>query len=149
MIVKQYRVRYRDNQYTKVNTVNIVPANSAGLEVDPEDDDLTIGDIEEDTGLTQQPRKLHPAPQPEEVPGTHREHPDTPPSPWSDPEDKNDPEYPEQSDDPEEHSGNSSPTKGNTGNALDPSQSQPWNKDTKEELLTKHDGGFGPMRHGK
>ena len=24
-----------------------------------------------------------------------------------------------------------------------------WNKDTMEELLTQHDGGFVPMRHGK
>ena len=35
MIVKQYRVRYRDNQYTKVNTVNMVLANSADLRPTP------------------------------------------------------------------------------------------------------------------
>ena len=58
MLKKQNRVRYGNNQYTKVNTVNMVPANSTGLEVDPEDDDLTIGEIEEDTGLRQQPREL-------------------------------------------------------------------------------------------
>ena len=45
MMAKQYRVRYGDNQYTKVNTVNMVPANSASLEVDPEDDDLTLGKL--------------------------------------------------------------------------------------------------------
>ena len=97
MMTKQYRVRYGNNQYTKVNTVNMVPANSTGLEVDPEDDDLTIGEIEEDTGLRQQPRELRPALPPEEVPGKHTEHPDTPSMPWSDQGDENDPEYPEQS----------------------------------------------------
>ena len=30
---------------TKVNTVNMVLANSASLEVDPEDDDLTLGKL--------------------------------------------------------------------------------------------------------
>ena len=84
MMTKQYRVRYENNQYTKVNTVNMVPANSASLEVDPEDSDLTIGEIEKDTGLTQQPRELRRALPPEEVQGTHTEHPDAPSSPWSD-----------------------------------------------------------------
>ena len=83
----------------------MVPANSASLEVDPEDSDLTKGEIEEDTGLKQQPRELCPALPPEEVQGTHTEHPDTPSSPWSDQEDKDDPEYPEQSDNQGEHSG--------------------------------------------
>ena len=35
MMKKQYRARYGNNQYTKVNTVNMVPANSVGLKVDP------------------------------------------------------------------------------------------------------------------
>ena len=35
MIAKQYRVRYGNNQYTKVSTVNMVLANSASLKVDP------------------------------------------------------------------------------------------------------------------
>ena len=61
MMTKQYIVKYGNNQYTKVNTVNMVLANSAILEVDPEDDDLNIDEIEEDTGLTQQPRGLCPA----------------------------------------------------------------------------------------
>ena len=42
MMAKQYRVRYGDNQYTKVNTINMVLANSASLEVGPEDDDRHI-----------------------------------------------------------------------------------------------------------
>ena len=46
MMTKHYRVRYENNQYTKVNTVNMVPANSASLEVNPGDDDLTISEIE-------------------------------------------------------------------------------------------------------
>ena len=40
MRTKQCRVRYGNNQYTKVNTVNRVPLNSASLMVIPEDDDL-------------------------------------------------------------------------------------------------------------
>jgi len=60
----------------------MVPTNSASLEIDPKDDNLNIGEIEEDTGLTQQPRGLHPALPPEEVQGTHTEHLDTPSSPW-------------------------------------------------------------------
>lgn len=51
MMEKQYRVRYGDNQYTNVNTVNMVPANSANLETNPENDDITIDAIEEDTGV--------------------------------------------------------------------------------------------------
>ena len=117
-MTKQYRVRYGDDQYTKVNTVNIVLANSASLEVDPEDDDLNIGEIEEDTGLTQQLRILHPSLPLEEVQGTHMEHLGTPSSPWSDQKDENDPEYPEQSDNPREHSKCDSPTEGNNENTL-------------------------------
>ena len=51
MMEKQYRVRYGDNQYTNVNTVNMVPANSANLETNPENDDIIIDAIEEDTGV--------------------------------------------------------------------------------------------------
>ena len=102
----------------------MVPANSASLEVDPEDSDLTKGEIEEDTGLKQQPRELCPALPPEEVQGTHTEHPDTPSSPWSDQEDEDDPEYPEQSDNSGEHSGYNSPKKGNNENTPDLPQSQ-------------------------
>ena len=51
MMEKQYRVRYGDNQYTNVNTVNMVPANSANLETNPENDDITIDAIEEETGV--------------------------------------------------------------------------------------------------
>ena len=120
MMTKQYRVRYGNNQYTKVNTVNMVPAYSASLVVNPEDDNLTIGEIEEDTGLTQQPRELHLALPPEEIQGTHTEHPDTPSSPWSDQGDEDDPEYPEPSDNPGEHPGDNTPTKDNNENTLVP-----------------------------
>ena len=100
----------------------MVLANSANLEANPEDNIITIEDIEE-TGLTQQPMVVCPTPPPEELPGTQRDHPDTHPLPWSDQEEVSDPEYPEQPDDPGDHPGNNSQTRGNTENAPDTSQS--------------------------
>lgn len=80
--------------------------------------------LKKDTGLTQQPRELHPALPPEEIQGTHTEHTDTPSSPWSYQGDEDDPEYPEQSDNPGELSGDNSPIKGNNENTPDQPQSQ-------------------------
>ena len=79
------KVRYGDNQHTKVTTNNMVPANTPDPEDNPEDINFTIEDIEEDTGLTQQPIMVNPTPPPKEVPGADQR--DRDPSPWSD-EDK-------------------------------------------------------------
>ena len=97
----------------------MVPANSGSLEVDSEDDDLNTGKIEEDTGLTQQPRSLCPALPLEEVQGTHREHLHTPLSPRLDQGDEDGPEYTEQLDNPREHSRCDSPTEGTNENTLE------------------------------
>ena len=50
MMKEQYRVRHGNSQYTKVNTVNMVPVNTADPEANPEDINITIEDKEEDTG---------------------------------------------------------------------------------------------------
>ena len=55
VIGKKYRVRYGDNQQTKVTTNNMVSFNTPDTEANPEENNITIEDIEEDTGLTQQP----------------------------------------------------------------------------------------------
>ena len=101
---------------------NMVPANIPDPEANPEDINITIEDIEEDTGLTQQPMMVNPAPPPEEVPGT--DYHDTDPSPWSDEDEVSNPEYPEQPDDPDENPWSSSQAVSNTANELDVSQSQ-------------------------
>ena len=80
--------------------------------------------LKKETGLTQQPRELHPALPPDEIQGTHTEHTDTTSSPWSDEGDADDPEYLEQSDNPVEHSGDNSPIKGKNENTPDQPQSQ-------------------------
>ena len=60
---KQYKVRYVDNQHTKVATQNMLPVNSQGTEVNPEDTNFDTEDIiEEDTGLTQQISTVNPSP---------------------------------------------------------------------------------------
>ena len=56
----------------------------------PEENNITIEDIEEDTGLTQQPMMFHPALPPKEFLGT--DHRDTDLSPWSDEDEVSDPE---------------------------------------------------------
>ena len=56
---RQYKVRYRDDQHTKVATKNMVPVIS---QVNPVDMDMdTENIIEEDTGLTQQLRTVNPS----------------------------------------------------------------------------------------
>ena len=60
---KQYKVRYGDNQHTKVATQNMLPVNSQVIEAKPEDINVDTEDIiEEDTGLTQQIRTVNPSP---------------------------------------------------------------------------------------
>ena len=67
---KQYKVRYGDNQHTKVATQNMVPVNSQVKEANSENINMDNEDIiEEDTGLTQQLRTVNPSPL-REVPGT-------------------------------------------------------------------------------
>ena len=83
----------------------MVPVNTPDPEANPEDINITIEDIEEDTGLTQQPMMVHPALPPKEFPGT--DHHDTDPSPWSDEDEVSDSEYPEQPDDPGKNPGSS------------------------------------------
>ena len=80
---KQYKVRYGANQHTNVATRNMLLVISQDTEVNPEDTNIGIEDIiEEDTGLTQQIRRVNPSPTPREVPGTGQQ--DTNPSPWLD-----------------------------------------------------------------
>ena len=68
---KQYKVRYGDNQHTKVATQNMVPVNSQVTEANPEDMNVDTEDIiEEDTGLTQQIRMVNPSPTLTEASGT-------------------------------------------------------------------------------
>ena len=60
---KQYKVRYGDNQHTKVATQNMLLVNSQGTEANPEDTNFDTEDIiEEDTGLTQQISMVNPSP---------------------------------------------------------------------------------------
>ena len=92
VMAKKYRVRYGDNQHTKMTTNNMVPVNTPNPEANPEDINITIEDIEEDAGLTQQPMMVNFTPPPKEVPGT--DHRDTDPSPWSDEDKVSNPEYP-------------------------------------------------------
>ena len=94
---KQYKVRYGDNQHTKVTTHNMVPVVSPDTEDNPEDINVDIEDIEEDTDLTQQMITVNPTPPHKEVPGTDQQ--DTDPSPWSDEDKVSSPEYPEQPND--------------------------------------------------
>ena len=84
-MIGQYRVRYGDNQYTKVNTVNMVPVNTADPEANPEDINIQHphrgyrGGHRFDTttyGVSPCPITWFP------FPGT--DHPDTYPLPWSD-----------------------------------------------------------------
>ena len=115
---KQYRVRYGDNQQTKVTTNNMVSFNTPDTEANPEENNITIEDIEEDTGLTQQPMIWF------TLPYHHKEFLGTDLSPWSDEDEVIDPEYPEQPDDPGKNPGSSSQTGGNTANEPDVTQSQ-------------------------
>ena len=119
---KQYKVRYRDNQHTKVTTSNMVPVFMPDTEDNPEDINVTTEDIEEDTGLTQQMITVNPTPPHKEVPVTDQQ--DTDPSPWSDEDKVSSPEYPEQPNDSDENPGSSSQTVSNTEDELEVSQSQ-------------------------
>ena len=67
---KQYKVRYRDNQQTKVATNNMVPVITPNTVDKTENINIDTEDIEEDTGLTQLMRTVNPTPPPKEVPGT-------------------------------------------------------------------------------
>ena len=131
---KQYRVRYGDNQHTKVTTNNMVPVNTPNLEANPEDMNITKEDIEEDKGLTQQPLMVHPTLPPKEFPGT--DHRDTDLSPWSNEDEESDPEYPEQPDNPGKNPGSSSQTGRKTENEPDASQSQ------HDDLEVTNDTGY-------
>ena len=108
------KVRYGDNQHTKVTTSNMVPANTPDPEDNPEDINVTIEDIEEDTGLTQKPIIVNPTPPTKEVPGTDQCDRDL--SPWSDEDKVSNSEYTEQPDDPDENPGSSSQVVSNTAN---------------------------------
>ena len=94
---RQYKVRYGDDQHTKVATQNMVPVISKVTEANPVDINMDTEDIiEEDTGLTQQLRTGNPS-SPREVPGTDQQGADA--WPWSDDDEVSNPEYPEQQDD--------------------------------------------------
>ena len=102
---RQYKVRYRDDQHTKVATKNMVPVIS---QVNPVDMDMdTENKIEEDTGLTQQLRTVNPFPL-REVPGTDQQGADA--WPWSDDNEVSNPEYPEQQGDLGNNPEDNSPT---------------------------------------
>ena len=99
---RQYKIRYGDDQHTKVAPKNMVPvieqvavANPVEVTIDTEDT------IEEDTGLT---LRTEDPPIPKEIPGTDQEDADA--WPWSD--EVSNPGYSEQQDhqvsDPEENS---------------------------------------------
>ena len=89
----QYKVRYGDDQHTKVTTKNMVPVISQVTEdMDMDTEDI----IEEDTGLTQQLRTVNPSPL-REVPGPDQQGADA--WPWSYDDEVSNPEYPEQHDD--------------------------------------------------
>ena len=54
---RQYKIRYGDDQHTKVATKNMVPVIEQVTEANPVETTVDADDvIEEDTGLTQQPR---------------------------------------------------------------------------------------------
>ena len=93
---KQYKVRYGDNQHTKVATKNMVLVISQVTEANPEDMNMDTEDmIEEDTGLTQQLRTVNPSPL-REVPGADQQGAEA--WPWSDDSEVSNPEHPEQQD---------------------------------------------------
>ena len=70
---RQYKIRYGDDQHTKVATKNMVPVIEQATEANPVEATIDTEDvIEEDTGLTQQLRS-------ENTPGTdHQEEDDWP-----------------------------------------------------------------------
>ena len=105
---RQYKVRYGDDQHTKVATQNMVPVIEQVTEVNPVEMSMDTEDIiEEDTGLTQQLRTANPSIL-REVPGmaTDQERADA--WPWIDEDEVSNSEYSGQQDhqgsDPEEGS---------------------------------------------
>ena len=104
---KQYKVRYRDNQHTKVATKNMLPVTSQGTEVNPEDTNFDTEDTsEEDTGLIQQISTVNPSPTLREVSGTDQQGTDS--WPWLDEDEVSNPEYPEQQNDSDNFPGDNS-----------------------------------------
>ena len=91
---KQYKIRYGDDQHTKVATKNMVPVIEQVTEANPVEATVNAEDvIEEDTGLTQQLRTENP-PTHKDTPGTDYQEEDD----WSGSNEVSNSEYPEQQD---------------------------------------------------
>ena len=122
---KQYKVRYGDNQHTKVATQNMLPVNSQVTEANSEDI------IEEDTGLTQQIRTVNPSPTLREVPGTDHQGADS--RPWSDDDEVSNPKYPEQQNDSDNNPEDNSQTVSSTADVPGVLQSDNDNPDEPDD----------------
>ena len=91
---RQYKIRYGDDQHTKVATKNMVPVIEQATEANPVEATIDTEDvIEEDTGLTQQLRSGNP-PTHKDTPGTDYQEEDD----WPGPNEVSNSEYPEQQD---------------------------------------------------
>ena len=105
---RQYKVRYGDDQHTKVATQNMVPVISQVTEANPVNMHMDTEDIiEKDTGLTQQLRTGNPSSL-REVPGSDQQGADA--WQWSDDNEVSNQEYHEQQDDLGNNPEDSSPT---------------------------------------